>query len=198
MNWLAFVIAAWIALGLDVGLAGALSPLSGEIRPSFAIPLIVFVALQAPARSALWAALLLGLVVDLLNPMPRVGGGVVTVVGPHAIGFLVGAQFVLAMRGIVIARNPLTMIILAILAAAIAAVVVVAFFTVRDFYPGHTIDWRATHELIVRLLSALYTGASALALSFPLFGLASLFGFTHTTFGSAGGTRFSWSYGRNR
>lgn len=198
MNWIAFVIAAWVALGLDVGLSGALSPLSGEIRPSFAIPLIVFVALQAPARSALWAALLLGLVVDLINPLPRVGGGLVTIVGPNAIGFLVGAQFVLAMRGMVIHRNPLTMTILSIFAAAIASVIVVAFFTVRDFYPGQTVDWRATHELLVRLGSAAYTGFSGFALSLPLFGLAGLFGFSHAGFGGPGGSRFSWSYGRAR
>lgn len=198
MSWIAFIIAAWVALGLDVGLAGAFAPLSGEIRPSFTIPLVVFVALQAPPRTSLWAALLLGLAADLLNPMPRVGGGVLTVVGPNAIGYLVAAQFVVAMRGIVIHRNPLTMIVLAIFAAAIASVVAVAFFTVRDFYPGHTVEWRAAHQLAVRLGSAAYTGVSGAVLSLPLFGLAGLFGFSHSTFGGPGSGRFTWSYGRAR
>ena len=161
MNWITFLIVAWLAFGVQMGFdAFRLAP--GDISPSFVIPLIVFVALSAPARHALWAALLLGLLIDLTWLVPRTDGGEAIVVGPHALGALLATQLVLSVRGMVIRRHFLTLVILSMVSAAVVAAVVVAFMTVRDIY-GDPIEFRPTGELVSRLLGAVYTGGGALA-----------------------------------
>ena len=196
MNRLALAVAAWIAFGMELGLAPALAPGSGAIRPGFVLPLLVFVAMHAPARAALWTALVLGVGLDLLTPWKITDLETVTLVGPHALGCFVAAQFVLAMRGMVIHRNPLTIGLLTLLAGAIAAVVVVAVMTVRGFFPD-PIVFAPTRELLTRLGSAAYTGAVSLVLAFPLLGLTGVFGFAQGAFarGGSASTKFSWSHG---
>lgn len=180
MNWLAFVISTWIVLGLEMGLGPVLSPRGGAVSPSFVIPLLVFVGLHAPSRHCHWAAIVLGVMLDLLNPMLRVDGGELTIVGPHALGCLIAMQVVLSIRGMVI-RQPLTMIILSAVAALIAGIVAAAIMTVRSFYPAdaNPIAWDTAHELLAVGGSGLYTALSALFLALLLFGLLPFFGFHH-------------------
>lgn len=180
MNWLAFAIATWVLFGLELGLRDLLQLGPQPIAPSFVFPLVVFVALMAPHRTTLWAALILGLLTDLTRVVTTDGGNV-TVVGPYALGYLLGAQFVLTVRGLVIRHNPLTMVPLAILAGAIAQVVVTALHTMRAIYDP--VQWAAVQELLWRLLAALYTGGTAFALSLVLFPLAGVFGFVQQTQG---------------
>ena len=168
MNWIAFAVAAWVCLGLDRGLAPLLSPGMGRIAPSFVVPLVVFVALNAPPRAALWAALALGLATDLTSPVePAVAGVPVWVPGPNALGMMLAAQLVLAMRGMVLKRRLPTMIVLSVLAAAVSSVVVVAIFSVRGFAP-EAAAVRPAAELLRRLGSALYTAGSAAVLGLVL------------------------------
>lgn len=160
MNWITFLIVAWLAFGLQMGFdAFRLAP--GDISPSFVVPLIVVVALSAPARHALWAALLLGALIDLTWLIPRTDGGEAIVIGPNALGALLATQLVLSVRGMVIRRHFLTLVVLSVVAGAIIAVVVVAFMTVRSLY-GDPIEFRPTGELVSRLLGAVCTGGSAL------------------------------------
>lgn len=175
MNRITIALAAWVMVGLELGLAPLLAPGSGSIRPGFLLPLAVFVALQAPPRATLWTAVLLGLLADLLAPHVLVDGALATIPGPHALGYALAAQFVLSVRGMVIQRSPLTMTVLSVFAAAIACAVVVALYTVRSFYP-EPIDFAPTRTLLTGLASAAYTGVSAFFLSFIFFGLAPLFG----------------------
>src|SRR5207244_5051393 len=124
------------------------------------IPLGVFVAMTAPPRQALWANFALGVCIDLL--WLHEGAGVFTIVGPYALGFLLGAQLVLTLRGLMLRRNPLTLLFLSILAAAAAQLVVVAVLTFRSVLPwGGGLVWSRTLELLQRMGSALYTGAAA-------------------------------------
>lgn len=161
MNWITFLIIAWLAFGLQMGF-DALRLAPGDISPSFVVPLMVFVALSAPARHALWAAMLIGLLIDLTWLVPRTDGGEAIVIGPHALGALLATQLVLSVRGMVIRRHFLTLAFLSIVSASVMAVVVVAFLTVRDLY-GDPVDFSPTGELVSRLLGAVYTGGSALA-----------------------------------
>jgi hypothetical protein len=177
LNWITFLIVAWLAFGLQMGFdAFRLAP--GDISPSFVVPLLVFIALSAPAKHALWAALLIGLLIDLTWLIPRTDGGEAIVIGPHALGALLAAQLVLSVRGMVIRRHFLTLIILSIVAASVMAVVVVAFMTVRDLY-GDPIDFSPTGELVSRLLSAVTTGGSALAWALVLRPIEAGFQFHH-------------------
>jgi hypothetical protein len=97
-------------------------------------------------------------------------------IGPGAIGMVLGAQFVLLVRGMVIRRNPLTLVVLSVSAGIIAAICTVAIITVRQWIWADPIEWAPRHELVQRLFSALVTGGSALAMSFVLLPLTPLLG----------------------
>lgn len=176
MNWLTLAIAAWFALGLELGLRPALRLGPEALAPSFMLPLAVFVCLWAPHRVALWACLACGLLVDLTWRHPITGGGAATILGPYALGYLLGGQLVLALRGVLIRGNPLTMAVMSMLAAAVAHVVVVAAMTVRTLY-GDPIGFAPASELLVRLGASAYTGVAGLALSLLLIPLTPVFGF---------------------
>ncbi len=179
MNWFVFILISWVCFGLELALMPVLDAGSRGVHPSMIVPLLVFVAMNAPRKPTMWAAMMLGVVLDLLSPMPAVDGGTITIIGPHALGFLLGAHFVLAVRGMLIRRNPLTMIVMSILVMLVAQVVVVAIFTARDL-GANPLIWDAGDELRKRLFSSLYTGVSALLLSFVFFALGPVFGFNST------------------
>lgn len=168
MNWLVFAVIAWFAIGLEAGFAGALGVQIGPARlvPSFVVPLAVYIAMSAAPTPALWCSLVLGLMLDLTTPAAE-SRAAQTVIGPYALGLFVTAQYVLAIRGLMIRRNPLSIVFLAVTGSALMHLVVVAIFTARRIYGGME-AWNAGHELVERLGSSLYTGATALILGFLL------------------------------
>jgi hypothetical protein len=101
-------------------------------------------------------------------------------IGPGAIGLVLGAQFILLIRGMVIRRNPLTLVVMTIAAGIISAICTVAIITVRQFILKDPIEWSATNELVQRLFSALVTGGSALVLSIVLLPLTPMLGLPHS------------------
>ena len=180
MNWLLFALCSWVCFGAQLGLAKHLSAGSGEIYPSFVIPLLVYISLHAAPRSALWAALVLGCLADLAdlsNTHAMTTGSTMQVLGPSALGYLVAAQLVISLRGMVLAQNFFTPIILNLLAAFVAGLVVVAVFTVRSFYPD-PIAWQPAHQLMIVGGSALYTAIAAIPVSILLHLVSPWFGFT--------------------
>jgi rod shape-determining protein MreD len=185
MNWFVFILIAWVCFGLELALLPVFDAGSGGVHPSMVVPLLVFIAINAPRRPTLWCAITLGIVMDLLRPIPAVDGGTFTVIGPHALGYLLGVHFVLAVRGMLISRNPLTMVVMSILVMLIAQIVVVSMFTARGIGDSSLI-WDAGIQLRQGLFSSLYTGISALLLSFVFFALGPFFGFA-----SAVPTRFA-------
>lgn len=176
MNVFVFAFAAWVCFGLEFALPPVLDAGSGGVHPSFVIPLLVFVALHAEARPTLWAALVLGILTDLLVPVPLRDGGSVVIPGPHALGFLLAAQMTMSMRGMVIRRNPLTLVVLSIAASLIVTIAVVAIMGMRTIGDSG-MAWGGARELIPGVWSALYTALSALVMSFPLFAATGVFGF---------------------
>jgi len=175
VNWLTFALASWILMGLELGLKDRLAIGASGVAPTFVLPLAVFVAAAAPARIAIGAAMILGLIIDLTGPVPLQNGGLVTIAGPHALGFALGAQVVVLLRGMMLTRSVLTLAVLTMIAGTLAAIVVVALHTARAAYDP--IAWRPLSQLGVRLLSAAYTGAAAIALGLVLMPLAPLFQF---------------------
>lgn len=176
MNPFVFAFVAWIAMGLEIALPPVLDAGSGGVHPSFLIPLVVFVALHADQRPTLWAALILGLLADLTRPVAMIDGGTAIIPGPHALGFLLAAQLTLALRGMVMRRNPLTLMVLSVVAAAVSSLVVISIMTARTV-GNHALEWSGPGQLLPGLLSALYTALTALVMSFPLFAAAPVFGF---------------------
>jgi hypothetical protein len=176
VNPLLLILLGWLMLGLETGLKDTLSVNIGNIvgAPSFVIPLAIFVALCAPPIPALWACLILGLFLDLTSPQPTTTG-MLTVIGPYALGLLVAGQFVLVVRSVVLRRHPLTLVVLSIAGAVVMHIVVTALFTVRGLM-GDAILFEPTAELLGRLLSAILTGGAAFVLALVFMPLAPLMG----------------------
>lgn len=186
MNWVVYLLSLWIVLGLELGLKPALALGPTSVAPSLVVPLVVFVAMHAPAVTALWAATIAGLVLDLTFPIGLEGGGEVRVPGPAALGLTLAAALVLNLRAMLIKRNPLTLGAASGVGAGVLAVVVVVAMSIREA-TGDPIAWRATSELGTRVLAALFTGIAGVALALVLFPLAGTFGFSA---GAAGTRRF--------
>lgn len=176
MNLVLVAVLGWLAMGFETGLKGTLAVRLGSVTaaPSFVLPLAVFIALCAPPMQAMWVCLALGLLMDLTAPQMTVGDDLV-VIGPYALGFAAACQLVLAMRGVVIRRHPLAVVMLSILAAAVMQIVVTAIFTARHAM-GDQIIWNPSQELMARLLSAVATGATALVIAVLLSPMAPLLG----------------------
>lgn len=179
MNWFVLLFVAWIGFGLETALLPVFDAGASGVHPSVVLPLMVFVALYAPRKHALWCAVVLGISMDLLNPINHTNGGPVTLIGPNALGYLLAAQFIFSLRGMVIRRNPLTIAFLSMLASLVAEILVVAVITLR-YLAGDHIEWYPKDALMDHTLSSLYTGIAALFLSFIFFALTPAFGF-HTS-----------------
>ncbi|MCB9846554.1 MAG: hypothetical protein H6811_11295 [Phycisphaeraceae bacterium] len=175
MNWVTFAIVAWICLGLETGLRDVLQLNPTAIAPSFVLPLMVFVAIWAPSGVAMAGAMLLGLLVDLTGPIATGADSRAVVAGPHALGYLGASVLILNVRGMVIRRNPVSVVALTVLAGIVSGIVVVALHTLRSMYDPMV--WDASGQLLTRLASALYSGVTALALSLILFPALPLFAF---------------------
>lgn len=175
MNWIAFAVAAWIALGAELGLKPALALGSSSIAPSFAFVLLAFVAMWAPPLAVYTAALIIGLILDLTHP-PVTSGGVsaVVVIGPYALGCLAGAYAAVTARGVLIKQNPLAFAFVAFVLTLVAHAVVVTLLRIRATYDDFLVTF--SHEIGVRLFSTVYTAIVALLvgpvmrLFIPLFG----------------------------
>lgn len=169
------LLVAAILLGFEQAAKGALAIGQTSFAPSVVIPLVVFVALFAPPQAALWTALLIGLVVDLATVWSN-GVSELVVVGPAALGYVIGAYFVLTVRALLYRRNPITLMAMSVIAAALAGLVFVAIHSIRTMYMD-AYTFHGLSELGSRLLASLYTGAVGLVLAFALFPMMPLFGF---------------------
>ncbi|HYE60532.1 MAG TPA: hypothetical protein VD997_00925 [Phycisphaerales bacterium] len=177
MNWLLFVVIAWLFLGLEQGLRDAFALGALGFAPSFAFVLMAFVAMSAPRTTVFWTAAALGVCLDLLFrlPMPQ-STGMVTIVGPHAIAYALAAQLILSMRALMMRRNPLTLGFLAFVGALLALIILNGIYTIRDA-AGAPIEWQPKRQLVAAMGSALYTGVLALVLAFVLLPLTGALGF---------------------
>ena len=71
MRWLPFLILAYVAVGLQIGLGGWLSVgWLGGARPDFVLLVAAFACLSGPAEGALLGCLLLGVMQDLVAREP--------------------------------------------------------------------------------------------------------------------------------
>lgn len=188
MNWIVFAIVAWICFGCQLGLRDALQLGSSTIAPSFVIPLLVFVALWARQGAALVAALVIGVMLDLINTWPTERGHDIVVMGPWAFGCMLAAYTTLNLRTMMFRKSIITIAILSVLGAAIAQIFGLALLTVRSSYDDIVLP-SAAAELWPRLASAIYTGATALLIAPILQFIAPWLGMRRTT-GPAGALRF--------
>ena len=182
MRWTSFVIAAYVVMALEVGLAQhiAIDTSWGPAAPSFALVLAVFISLHAPIRTAVLACGILGLLVDLAASPYTLAepatAHTVTLIGPYALGYAAGGYLVILMRPMLIRRHPMALAVMSLLAGAEVHLVVLALLWVRQWYEPLA-AFHAVEQLSPRALGLLYTSGLAIFLAFPLSWSAGTFAF---------------------
>ncbi len=177
MNWVVFLLVSWVTLGLELGLRPSIQLGDSGMAPSFALILVAYIALTAPRVTALWAAMLIGIVLDLTSErLSSSGMSTLTIVGPTALGCMLGASAITNLRAMVYRRSPITMLMLATLLSVIVQIVVVACLAARSWWDPSLV-FHARPEFAARLGSAAYTGVAALVVGPVLNFLTPLFGF---------------------
>lgn len=167
MRWTVALFFAWLTLGLDAGLRQALSIGDARIAPLFSLPFVVFVALSAPALPTMWTAFLVGMIVDLTSPRGSVGWAEQVLIGPHALGYLAAAYLVLTLRGVMMRKSLVALVMMSIFAAALEMVVATTLLFVKSRYAG-SFEFSPLSALLQGAGSAVYTGFSAALLGFVL------------------------------
>ncbi len=184
MRWTIFAFFAYVFLALDLGLTPMLEIGAGErgVAPCFVLILMVYVASMGPSQAVRWAALILGLILDLSSIHPTTAGGASTVAGPYALGFVLGAALTVQLRGLVYRRHPFTTGFLTLVAGACAFVPAVFLLTMRRIvFTGlnseNVIVWVASDQLVHAFLTVLYSAVIAVPTGWVLNRFAGLFGF---------------------
>lgn len=194
MNWLVFFLGAWVTMGLQLGLRDGLALGPTAVAPSFALIYLVFVALSAPKRTALWAGLVIGLLLDLTRALPSADAqSVVTVIGPMTLGGALAAYAVVQVRGVLYQRNPLTAPVVTAIAVFLAHLVAIATLELRSWYDP-AVDISALGDVARAALIAVYSAAVMFVVNLllrpALPALATLFAFDATP------SAWRWGYGR--
>jgi rod shape-determining protein MreD len=179
MNWAVFAIAGYVALAMERGLAPllAIPNATTGVSPTFTLILVVWVALQAPGMVAVWAALLMGLALDAVATLYDGRGGLL---GPHALGYALGAYAVLQMRGMVFRQSGLTLGVMTFVGGLFVHLSIVTLLTLRglpispaDAVPG----WDTSGQLVGRFVGLLYTAGVAAVAAIALRPTVSWWGF---------------------
>ncbi|MEX0884814.1 MAG: hypothetical protein WD009_00100 [Phycisphaeraceae bacterium] len=174
MNWLVFLLLAYAAAALESGLRGLL--VIGSTTPSFLIVLAVYVGLLAPASVVPWAWLVLGVVADL-QPGPLAEG---PIVGPMALGYLVGGVLVLQLRKLLFRESALALVACVLAAGAAAHLVAVALLTARGWgwiLAEPIAGFSPADQLATRALDLVYSALLALPVGLVLLRTTKIWGF---------------------
>jgi rod shape-determining protein MreD len=174
-----FLVVATLAIALDTSsLIDLLSlPTLGDLAPTIAGVVLVFVVLYAPRSAALWSAWIMGMLVDLIPPA---GDGVL--IGPHAIGYVAATVVVLQVRTAVFRRRVLTICVLTFVALTVSVPVEVLVNTVRTWHPDPLPTWEVYSPwgaLLRGVGNALYTAIVAIPVAWLLVRSLPLWGFQH-------------------
>jgi cell shape-determining protein MreD len=180
MRWTIFALFALLAVVLDSSLTQVLTIRSlGWMTPSVTACLVVFISLFGTRSVALWSAWMLGVVSDLLV-VSVTEVGVVHMIGPHALGFLVGTAVILQLRSVVFRRRVLTFALLAFVMMVSMTITAAILAIARDLAPwmsGEVIPVPGSH-LGVGLAAAAYTAVLAFPLGWLLLASIDLWAFS--------------------
>lgn len=183
MRWTTFAIFAFVALALDLGLRPLLALGDAGIRPSFTLILLVYIAMSASPTAVAWAAVILGVLVDLTTPLPFMGQQQSAhLIGPSVLGYLAGGYAALQVRAVIFRQSRLAAPITVLIGGAFVHLVIVAVLTVRglSFLPATPIaHWEASDELFHRFLALLYSAVLSVPAVALLGRMDWLWGFGH-------------------
>jgi rod shape-determining protein MreD len=112
MNWLAYFILAYLALGVQVALSGFVEV--GGAAPNFILLGVIFIAVNGAREQALLGSFVLGLLQDMLTLHP---------IGTWALAYGLVALFVVSTQEVVYKEHPLTHFFLALMGGILCGVV---------------------------------------------------------------------------
>ncbi len=174
-----FILFAYAFACLQIGLGDLFE--TGGVQPEWLFVLMVYVAAMTPARTALWSAIGLGLLSDLMLALGS-DGAVLYLIGPHALGYALGATLVLQIRTMLFRQHAVSVMLMVFLSALAANLVTIFLISVRHLLGVRLgvwteFQWSPTDELVARFLMVLYTTALAFPVSWVLIRLGPLFSF---------------------
>jgi len=180
MRWGVFIAATFLTLALEISVKPLFVFSSyANIAPSFMIVLLVFLALQLPRMTLMWATLLLGMLMDLSQPENTPGGGQVFLIGRHAIGYVVAAYLIVQMRAVVFRQRLITLVVFSGLAMLLVGVTRIVLLGVRGWF-GDSLVWAggsALGELVIVLLVSVYSAIMAVPIGWLLLRTVPMWGF---------------------
>jgi cell shape-determining protein MreD len=151
--------------------------------------LCTFVALWAPVTTCLWAALILGFLTDCLTRLPaHDGSGMLTLLGPNALGFCLAAYTVTQIRPVLRKDSIWTIPVSVLLGGLLAALLTVMLITGRGVYTDPIPGWHGLTQLMTRVGSLVYTCIVALPVAWALSRSLGLWSFESQRNTSAGST----------
>lgn len=185
MRWPTFVIFAYLAVTLDTGLFTLLRVKIGGVAPaapSFLLVLAVFIAVWAPPLTAAAAMLVLGALADLRIVDSE--GAAAAILGPSALGFLLGGYLVLQLRAMFYRDSALALAVMTFAAGILIHLTTVTLLWMRampwpESWPlgGPLAGWRPADDLLRRFVELVYTTALAFPVGWLLLRYQWLWGF---------------------
>ncbi len=177
MNRAPWIISAYAALLLQAVLEPVWN--LGGTSPQPLLILMVFLAQCGPANPALLSALIFGILTDVLSrPYPQAG----VILGPYAVGYVVGAYAVLQLRNLLFRNSVLALVVMTFAAGLFVELVAVALLALRglgflaaDAPP----DFTALASLGRGMLGVIYTTLLAIPLGWILLQTRRTWHFTH-------------------
>ena len=175
MNWLIFALVAYLMLILESGFSSV--TFLGDV--SFLLILLVYVGLMAPAPVVAWSSLVVGLLMDLRpGPVEHI------IIGPVALGCLVGTYALLQLRSFVFRQSIFTITVMVFAVGIFLQIIVVTLFSARgmQFITAEPIPgWNAADQLAGRFVDLIYTAIATVPVGFILLRFARIFSFPGLT-----------------
>lgn len=188
MRWPLAIALLVVAAALDVSLAPMFSVWGSA--PSCALPVVAFLALLAERRAALWAAIIAGSLADLTDPAITGPVAPLYLLGPHALGFALGASAVVQIRGALKKRSLLVLMTATLAVGVLSDVVWTFVWALRSWFPEGSVPWgggSALGALGGELVGTALSACAAIPVGWMLLKLMPWWSFPAT----AGGARFA-------
>jgi rod shape-determining protein MreD len=124
MRWISYFILAYIALGLQAGIARAMD--FHGTPPNLVLMAVIFIAMNAPRDAALLGCFILGAMQDLTSQ---------GTMGLYSLSYGLVAMFVISAHQTVYREHPLTHFTLTLIGGVMTAVVIVVHGWIRPAGP---------------------------------------------------------------
>ncbi len=173
MRWSIFFIFAFVLLALEVGLRPLWVLPVGPFRaasPSLLLVLGVYISLNTTAGVVISGMIVLGMLTDLTQPVGKTEPiRDVILLGPGALGFLLGGLVTLRLRSLVFRDSAITLMVMTFTVGLFVQLATVGIIAARSMLPTDAIPgWMTTAQLLQRSVCVIYSAVIALPLGLLL------------------------------